>query len=380
MDIDGNDKAGQLILIRLATEDWLSLRNEVADAGIWLRAAPSSNPLVEEIGYRFLALAEHPKWEVRKELVHASEPGRHSCFDSVLATLSQDENGLVRDAAKQSLRRRRIREQTDTLRSGHAELVRKLLDDIEIRHGTRARDAVDRAADQLTNAFVREAYHEIVKIISPMQLRLDRLMNALGAEPVDSQAAAREHVVRLTERLAHLEAVLRSLRTFTAPVELAFRVENLAATILDAVELVRERVSSKNMALTVQFHVNAEIEIQIDRNRIIQAFSNILHNAVESYDGLNVPPEIKVLAVNEPGARVSIHFIDSGCGMSSEDIAGATKLFTTSKGDSGTGFGLPLAVKVVQSEHGGSLEIRSTEGEGTTVVVILPVQQVGAQL
>ncbi len=61
--------------------------------------------------------------------------------------------------------------------------------------------------------------------------------------------------------------------------------------------------------------------------------------------------------------------------MSREIAQDAPKLFSTSKKEHGTGFGLPLAVKIVQSEHGGSLTIESDVGVGTTVIVILPIKQ-----
>jgi signal transduction histidine kinase len=62
---------------------------------------------------------------------------------------------------------------------------------------------------------------------------------------------------------------------------------------------------------------------------------------------------------------------DSGCGMSAEAQGDALTLFATSK-PNGTGFGLPLAVKIIESEHGGRLTIDTVKGRGTTVRMIVP--------
>jgi signal transduction histidine kinase len=62
---------------------------------------------------------------------------------------------------------------------------------------------------------------------------------------------------------------------------------------------------------------------------------------------------------------------DSGCGMSEENLRDALTLFSTSKAN-GTGFGLPLAVKIVESEHGGRLSLESAKGRGTSVHIMLP--------
>jgi signal transduction histidine kinase len=57
--------------------------------------------------------------------------------------------------------------------------------------------------------------------------------------------------------------------------------------------------------------------------------------------------------------------------MSAEAQGDALTLFATSK-PNGTGFGLPLAAKIVESEHGGRLSIDSVKGRGTIVRMIIP--------
>ncbi len=57
--------------------------------------------------------------------------------------------------------------------------------------------------------------------------------------------------------------------------------------------------------------------------------------------------------------------------MSEESQRDALTLFATSK-PNGTGFGLPLAVKIVESEHGGRLTIESARGRGTLVRIVIP--------
>jgi signal transduction histidine kinase len=66
-----------------------------------------------------------------------------------------------------------------------------------------------------------------------------------------------------------------------------------------------------------------------------------------------------------------IRVADTGCGMSPETV---TKLFTaffSTKGSKGTGLGLPVTQKIIE-EHGGRIDVESTEGQGTTFTICLP--------
>ena len=83
------------------------------------------------------------------------------------------------------------------------------------------------------------------------------------------------------------------------------------------------------------------------------------------------PKPIEVMADVQEGL-VTITVEDSGCGMSAESQRDALTLFATSK-PNGTGFGLPLAAKIVESEHGGRLNIDSRKGRGTIVRIALPI-------
>ena len=114
----------------------------------------------------------------------------------------------------------------------------------------------------------------------------------------------------------------------------------------------------------------SSVVIEASRPRLVQALTNILVNAVESYpeDAVLRPIEITACVENRL-VRMTIR--DSGCGMSEENLRDALTLFSTSKAN-GTGFGLPLAVKIVESEHGGRLSLESAKGQGTSVHILLP--------
>lgn len=76
--------------------------------------------------------------------------------------------------------------------------------------------------------------------------------------------------------------------------------------------------------------------------------------------------------LESPGAdSVAIDVIDTGCGIEQSKLGSIFEPFYSSKGADGTGLGLSV-VKGIVEQHGGSVRVASTLGEGTTFTIILP--------
>src|SRR4029077_9929938 len=84
------------------------------------------------------------------------------------------------------------------------------------------------------------------------------------------------------------------------------------------------------------------------------------------------PPggEVDVIVDEGEDGSAIIRVIDQGAGMPADVVARLGEPFFTTK-ERGSGLGLGISRRVVD-EHGGTLEIRSTPGPGTDVIVTLP--------
>ncbi|WP_148219781.1 PAS domain-containing sensor histidine kinase [Azospirillum sp. B510] len=146
--------------------------------------------------------------------------------------------------------------------------------------------------------------------------------------------------------------------------------------VRDAVEssllLIAERAKEGGLTL-VQDIAPDTPRLLGDPVRVKQILLNLLANAVKfTPAGGSV-----TLRVRPEGGRILIEVADSGIGMSAEGIAIALQPFgqvdsQLSRRSGGTGLGLPLVRSFVELLNG-TLDIRSREGEGTTISVRLPV-------
>jgi nitrogen fixation/metabolism regulation signal transduction histidine kinase len=367
----GTERNGHALLADLDAVDWSSLLQAVASAGAWAKTAVVGDPLLDDVAMKLATLAYHPKWEVRRAVANAAAQVGHSAFEAALSRLLLDDNERVRQAAQQATLRRRDSRNASAFGKQHAQRVNATLDDVEARFGVMGREAVRRAAEQVADTFARELYHEVIRLLSPLAMSAERLREQLS-KPEPSREAMRDETARIERRVEHLRAVLHAMRAYTDQPALTFSGEPLREVVVEAAGLVRRRPPAKaDPAIDVL--VPPDLVVDIARPRLVQALTNVLENAVDAYDGLESRPPITVGAERLEGL-VAITIEDHGCGMSAEVKADAVKLFATRK-SGGTGFGLPLAVKIVESEHEGRVDLDSEQGRGTVVRITIRTQR-----
>jgi nitrogen fixation/metabolism regulation signal transduction histidine kinase len=363
------------LLTALEATDWTVALQAVGLADNRLRSAIVGDAENDELVAKLVLLASHTKWEIRRAVANVAAQAPHRAFEHVLAKLAFDDNSRVRQAAEHAAIRRRDSRHASALGKQHEERVNSMLDDIEARFGSKGRAAVKHAAEQIANIYARELYHEVIGLLSPLAAAAERLRRQLQASDVSPEQLS-EEADRIGRRVTQVCSVLDGMRAYTAQPALSFRTEVVRDVVQEAVSVALESDTNRTPRLSIEVDVPASVVAEVSRVRLVQALTNVLLNAIESYQGVQSLKPIVVSAELREGL-FGLIVEDSGCGMSVEAQRDAVTLFATSK-PNGTGFGLPLAIKIIESEHGGRLTLDSVKDRGTTVRITIPThRQVG---
>src|SRR5205814_4842207 len=143
----------------------------------------------------------------------------------------------------------------------------------------------------------------------------------------------------------------------------------LPDVIARAVELYRDVADAKQVALT--FDAKDDVVVTADRTRLEQVAANLIDNAVKY-----TPAGGRVdVAVRRESAAATMQVRDTGQGIPANELPRIfDRLFRgdASRAERGLGLGLSL-VKAIVEAHGGTVEVTSEPGRGSTFTVLLPL-------
>jgi two-component system sensor histidine kinase PilS (NtrC family) len=105
----------------------------------------------------------------------------------------------------------------------------------------------------------------------------------------------------------------------------------------------------------------------LDAEQIRQVFWNLSRNALQA---MSATGTLRADIREKTDGRMRITFTDDGCGMSPEQVEHLFEPFSSTTG--GSGLGLSIVYQIIR-DHGGTISTRSRQGQGTTVMIELPI-------
>jgi signal transduction histidine kinase len=195
-------------------------------------------------------------------------------------------------------------------------------------------------------------------------------------ERVDFEEISRslyELVGIVTEGLDRTHRLVGDLRDFAAPNRDKDSNVDIRRGIESTIHLIQH--STRGSGIEVITEMDKELPIiRGEPGALNQVFLNLLKNAAEALaeNGGHI-----FVGVHSDESEIRVKIRDDGLGIAGENLEKLFEpFFTTKRAGSGTGLGLSISRRIVM-EHGGSIDVETALGEGSSFLVRLPVVQKG---
>jgi len=235
---------------------------------------------------------------------------------------------------------------------------------LDAYYGKQRKQAVERT-EQLAavGELAASIAHEVRNPLAGMKGALEVLRKELAVKPSNL-----EIVDELLAQIVRLEQLVRDLLTFARPRALSLELFDLHELLDRILRTYKEQAD--RLGVTVErIYGPSTGHMHADPRQMEQVFLNLIYNALQSMDGGGT----LTVSTRAEESNIVITLSDTGKGIPETDMPKILQPFFTTK-HRGSGLGLPI-VKKVSEAHGGSIEIVSVVGQGTTVTVSIPDEQ-----
>jgi signal transduction histidine kinase len=208
--------------------------------------------------------------------------------------------------------------------------------------------------------------HEIRNPLNAMSMSIQRLKREFV--PVkEKKDEYYQFIDIMRSELSRIDRIVEEFLLSTKS-HAPFFQENLYNIIEEVVIILREKAASNAVEIIIN-KVARDIVIQSQKERLKQAFHNIVLNGIEA---INNSGSIEITAAVKDG-KVDISIVDTGQGIKETELRRIFEYYYTTK-DKGIGLGLPISYTIIK-DHGGDLKAFSEQGKGTRFVITLPLKQ-----
>jgi len=220
--------------------------------------------------------------------------------------------------------------------------------------------------------------HEIRNPLAGIKAMAQSLEDELAGD-----ALKVEYIERILRQVKRLDELLRAFFSYAKPVRPDPSAIHIKKVVKEVLPLFERKMRDENIIIQQSYAKDLH-KVFVDANQIEQVFLNLFLNA---FDAMSGQGRITITAVN---AKQSQHFIDrrnrvpglfsnkfieisirdDGVGIDEENIDQVFNPFFTTKAN-GTGLGLSIVYQILK-EHGGQIDVKSTVGEGSEFIILLP--------
>lgn len=217
------------------------------------------------------------------------------------------------------------------------------------------------AVGQLTGGIAHDFNNMLAVVVGGLELAQRWLP--------DTPEKAERHLSNALDGANRAADLTRRLLTFARSEPARPEMTDIDACIAGFAELIARTIGDR-IALTLDLQAG-DLACWLDRQQFENALLNLAVNARDAMEGHGALT-IRTL-YDDDGKALAVQVIDTGCGMAPEVLERVfDPFYTTKPAGQGTGLGMSQVFAFCR-QSGGEVQISSTEGEGTSVAMLLPV-------
>ena len=206
------------------------------------------------------------------------------------------------------------------------------------------------------------AAHEIRNPLTAIQSSLQYLSTKIQAEK------EKKLLTKALEETGRINEILSALLSFSIPSEIKKEKNNIIEILEDSLDLISIQAKKYKIKITRDYPTTP-IFFNGDKAQLKQLFLNILLNSAQA---MNLGGELKIEVHPRNNHKILVTVTDTGAGIPEDKLDNIfDPFFTTKRG--GTGLGLSICYGIIES-HQGEIEVKSKVGQGTTILITLPLE------
>lgn len=219
--------------------------------------------------------------------------------------------------------------------------------------------------------------HEIGNPLNALNIHLQLLEREIKslAEGSTETTVTNEQLEELRElamiarnEVSRLDLIITQFLRAIRPVQPEFGPISIESVLKETLTLLGQELKNRNISIDIDCPHGLP-QVQADSGQIKQAFFNLIKNAFQAM------PDGGALRIScsHSDTYLNIAFQDTGPGIAPEDLTRIFEAYHTTKKE-GSGLGLMIVQRIIQ-DHGGQIEVASTENKGSSFTVRLPLAE-----
>ena len=210
--------------------------------------------------------------------------------------------------------------------------------------------------------------HELGNPLNSLNIHFQLMERELKSLPAEKAQRLRDDLRVARDEITRLDRIINQFLRAIRPTKPDLQRASVNEVVAKTLALLEREIADRDILVEQELGENLP-KILLDRTQLEQAFYNVIRNSIQAMQAGGI---LRV-HTEATDAYIVVSFVDTGHGIPPDKIGRIFEPYYTSKKD-GSGLGLMIVQRIVR-EHGGTIEVDSSTGCGTTFRIKLPIHE-----